>query len=461
VELRAPTSEEWAIDAAERRRGLLTIAGAVLSFLPADVLLVHRLDPVLLGARLGWSLLLVLGAAITRMLGPARTKLVDASLIVGSNLFFVWIVVLTGGAHSAYLAWLLVMPLALTPFTLGDARITTLGWAICAVASFAFLWNHADAHSLWVWAFLMGGSGFLGMYGTVFRTRLTQKLRSLQQARELMVVQLADVERQRGYAERLALVGQLAAGVAHEINNPLAFVHANLAFVRVEADRLPEAARLEVVQALHEAERGVERIQSIIRDLRVFARKDQEAPELVYLGDVVADALVLARASALVPLQCLTAPGLPPVRAVARHLGEVVLNLLVNAADALERLPEGAERAVSLRVFEESGAVCISVEDSGGGLSAELRDRIFDPFFTTKPVGQGTGLGLALAREYVERYGGQLLAENRAEGGARFTLRLPAVEGAAPADAPWEKQPVGDPDVTPIPRRRSGPRPTA
>jgi two-component system, NtrC family, sensor kinase len=162
-----------------------------------------------------------------------------------------------------------------------------------------------------------------------------------------------------------------------------------------------------------------------------------------------------------VPLQSLTAPGLPPVRAVARHLGEVVLNLLVNAADALERLPAGAERAVSLRVFEESGAVCVSVEDSGAGLSAELRDRIFDPFFTTKPVGQGTGLGLALAREYVERYGGQLLGENRAEGGARFTLRLPAVEGAAPADAPWEKQPVGDPDVTPIPRKRSGPRPTA
>jgi two-component system, NtrC family, sensor kinase len=461
VELPAQASDEWAIESVERQKGLLTFACAVACFLPADVLLVHRWDPVLLAARLGWSLVLVLGAAVTRPLGPHRTGLVDVLLIVSSNLFCVWLVVLTGGAHSAYLPWFLVMPLALTPFTLSDRRATTLGWAICATSSFVLLRAHLDARSLWVWGFLMGGSGFVGLYGTAFRTRLSKKLLSLQAARERMAVQLADVERQRGYAERLALVGQLAAGVAHEINNPLAFVHANLAFVRLEAERLPEPARAEVVQALHEAERGVERIKSIIRDLRVFARKDREAAELCYLGDVVADAVVLARASSLVPLECVTAPGLPPVRAVTRHLSEVVLNLLGNAADALERLPAEAERSVRLRVYEEGAQVCVSVEDTGGGLPAALRERVFEPFFTTKPVGKGTGLGLALAREYVERYGGKLLAENRPEGGARFTMRLPRVEGAAPADAPWEKDPVGDPDVTPVPRKRSRSRASA
>jgi two-component system, NtrC family, sensor kinase len=461
VKPQAPASDEWAIESAERQEGLLTFACAVGCFLPADILLVHRLDPVLLAARLGWSLLLVVGAAVTRPLGPQRTGLVDVLLILGSNLFCVWLVVLTGGAHSAYLPWFLVMPLALTPFTLADRRATTLGWAICTVASFWLLKAHLDARGLMVWGFLMAGSGFVGLYGTAFRSRLSKKLISIQESRERMAVQLADVERQRGYAERLALVGQLAAGVAHEINNPLAFVHANLSFVRLEAERLPEAARAEVVEALHEAERGVERIKSIIRDLRVFARKDREAPELCYLGDVVADAVVLARASALVPLQCVTAPGLPPVRAVARHLSEVVLNLLVNAADALERLPPDAERSVRLHVYEEGAQVCVSVEDTGVGFPVELRERVFEPFFTTKPVGKGTGLGLALAREYVERYGGQLLAESRPEGGARFTMRLPRVEGAAPADAPWEQEPVGDPDVTPVPRKRSGPRASA
>jgi signal transduction histidine kinase len=205
----------------------------------------------------------------------------------------------------------------------------------------------------------------------------------------------------------------------------------------------------------------VERITTIIRDLRVFSRKDLEPLELVYLGEVVADAVVLARASALVPLNVVTSPSLPPVRAVARHLCEVVLNLLLNAADALETLPQGAERGVTLRVYALGNEVCLSVEDTGAGVPAALRDRIFEPFFTTKPIGKGTGLGLALAREYVERFGGRLIAENRAEGGARFTVRLPAVDGAPLADAPWEKQPIGDPDVTPVPRKPSAPRPSA
>lgn len=462
MEPKAPTSDEWAIESAERQKGFLTVAGALACFVPADVLLVHRMDAVLLAARLGWTLLLVLGAALTRVLGPARMGAVDLVLTVGSNLFFLWIVILTGGAHSAYLPWCLVMPLALAPFTLGDSRTTTVGWAICALGSgLLVLHGRTDAGGALVWLFLLGASGFLGLCGTAFRKGLSRKLIGLREARVGRAVQRAEAERLRSHSERLALVGQLAAGVAHEINNPLAFVHANLAFVRLEAERLPEAARAEVVQALHEADRGVERIQSIVRDLRVFARKDKEALELCYLGDVVADAVVLAQASALAPLQSVTAPGLPPVRAVARHLSEVVLQLLVNAADALEKLPPTAERLVRLRVFEDGAAVCVRVEDTGAGVPAELRHRVFDPFFTTKPIGKGKGLGLALAREYVERYGGTLVAENRPDGGAAFTVRLPAVDGAPPADAPWEAQPVGDPDVTPLPRKRSVSRPLA
>jgi two-component system, NtrC family, sensor kinase len=462
VETPAPTVDEQAVESAERSRGLLTVAAAVACFFPVDAFILHRLDVVLAVARLAWALLLILAATLSRALGPARMGLVDVVLTIGSHLAFVWIVILTGGAHSPYFPFLLVMPVALTHFTMRDQKTTLLGWAISAGASTALLLQaHADPQTLVVWLSLMGASGFVGIFGTVFQTRLSRRLASVREARAGMVVQLAEADRQRSFTERLAVVGQLAAGVAHEINNPLAFVHANLAFVRLEAERLPESVRAEVVEALHEADRGVERIKTIIRDLRVFSRKDQEAMELCYLGDVVADAVLLARASALAPLRCVTTPGLPPVRAVGRQLGEVVLNLLVNAADALERLPPGAERAVSLRVYADRGQVCISVEDTGAGIPAEVRDRIFEPFFTTKPVGKGTGLGLALAREYVERFGGRLLAENRGEGGARFTLCLPAVEGAPPADAPWEKQPVGDPDVTPVPRKPSLFRPSA
>jgi signal transduction histidine kinase len=462
VDAPSPSEAEWAIESAERRKGLLLIAVALASFLPADAYLVHRLDPLLVVARLAWVLLLAAAGAVTRAAGPRRTGLIDLSLTIGSNLFFAWIVVLTGGAESLYLPWFLVMPVALTPFTLRDQRSTLLAWGVSAVASSAILVHaQVDARTLAVWLFLLGASGFLARLGTAFNRRIAAALGSVRKSHETIALELAESERRRGHTERLALVGQLAAGVAHEINNPLAFVQANLAFVRLEAERLPGPARSEVAQALHEAERGVERIRNIVRDLKVFARKDQEALQLCYLGEVVADALLLARASALVPIECVVVPGLPPVRAVARHLGQVILNLLVNAADALDELPPTAERAIGIRVYVDAHEVCVAVEDTGPGLPKELRDRVFEPFFTTKPIGKGTGLGLALSREYVERYGGRIVVENREQGGARFTVCLPAVEGAPPADVPWEKNPIGDPDVTPVPRKRSRPRPSA
>jgi signal transduction histidine kinase len=454
--------DEKAIESAERQKGMLAIGLAVACFFPVDAFLVRRLDGWLFLARFLWVGLLIGAGALTRVWGARQQRLVDLVLTAGSNGCLAWLVLLTGGASSLYFPWFLVMPVALTPFTLRDQRNTALAWALASAASLGLLLHaHVDARTLLAWLALLGASGFVGLFGTTFHSRLSGRLVSVRAAREAMALKLAETERARGHAERLALVGRLAAGVAHEINNPLAFVNANLGFVRLEAERLPEATRAEVVLALHEAERGVERIQSIVRDLRVFARKDREAPELCDIGEVVADAVLLARASALVPLQVTVAPGLPPVRAVARHLSQVVLNLLVNAADALQALPAGAPRAVQLKVTLHAQEVCVVVEDTGAGLPAGAQELIFEPFFTTKPVGKGMGLGLALSREYVERYSGRLLAENRAEGGARFTMRLPAVDGAPPADAPWEKDPVGDPDCTPVPRKRSGPRPSA
>jgi two-component system, NtrC family, sensor kinase len=454
--------DEWKVEVAERRKSMLAVSVALACFLPADAYVVGRADPLLVAVRLGWALFVLGAVTVTRWMKPAQLGLLDVVMAVGSTLFMTAIVHLTGGADSLYLPWLLVMPVALMPFGLRDRWPTALVWAMCTAATVGFLVeNGAALRTVMVWLFLFGASGFAALYGTAFHARLGAALRSVRAAREQMALQLAEAERVRGHAERLALVGQLAAGVAHEINNPLAFVNANLAFVRVEAQRLAEPARSEVIQALHEAERGVERIQSIVRDLRVFARKDQEAPELCYLGDIVSDAALLVRASALVALQCTVARGLPPVRAVARHLGQVLLNILVNAADALEELPPGCERDVRLDVYAEGGEVCVRVEDSGPGLRPELRDRVFEPFFTTKPVGKGTGLGLALSREYVERYGGRIVADNCPEGGARFTIRLPAVEGAPPADSPWEPRPLGDPDMTPVPRKGSGTHPSA
>jgi C4-dicarboxylate-specific signal transduction histidine kinase len=113
----------------------------------------------------------------------------------------------------------------------------------------------------------------------------------------------------------------------------------------------------------------------------------------------------------------------PPVRADARRLGQVLLNLLLNAADALEESQVEGPR-VALKVQAQQERVCLVLEDNGPGFAPEHLTRLFTPFFTTKAHGKGTGLGLALSREYVEGFGGSLRAENRPEGGARFTVEL-------------------------------------
>ncbi|MGZ3440813.1 MAG: sensor histidine kinase [Polyangia bacterium] len=234
---------------------------------------------------------------------------------------------------------------------------------------------------------------------------------SLRRQREQMVAQ-----------EKLVTVGRLAAGVAHEVGNPLAAV---LGYVDLLLhDEPPDGPRRE---ALERIRKETDRIRGIVADLLDYSRPMQGSVEAVQLADVVELALSLVRPQPRftdVEVARALPPSLPPVAASQSRLVQVLLNLLLNAADAMD----GRGR-VAIEARTDGDAVELRVSDSGRGVAAADRAQIFDPFFTTKEPGQGTGLGLSISRSIVEAYGGTLTLAEARDAGATFVLRLPIFRG--------------------------------
>lgn len=249
-------------------------------------------------------------------------------------------------------------------------------------------------------------------------------------------------------ADRMASVGQLVGSVAHEINNPLAYIAGNLDFV---ADSLVSGAGNQdddLLDAIEDARTGVERIKVIVRDLRTLSHVDEDTREPMDVRPILETALQMAnnelRHHARVVRDLRP---VPMVSANAGRLTQVFLNLLMNAAQAL---PEGraSENTVTVSTsVSPLGGTCVQVRDTGGGILPEHLERIFDPFFTTKPVGAGTGLGLAICKGIVEKLGGTIEIESRPGAGTTVTVELPAAEASTGRGAS-----VPAPDASPARR---------
>ena len=231
-------------------------------------------------------------------------------------------------------------------------------------------------------------------------------------------------------ADRMASVGTLAAGVAHELNNPLAYVVTNLVLTREVLEQPPTAQRLaEARQQLEEAVDGAHRLQAIVGDLKTFSR-DDDRPTSVDPTRVVESAVAIAWNELRHRAQLHRELGpIPKVRINEGRLSQVVLNLLINAAHAMD---EGTvsqnEIHVSTRT-DAAGWAVIEVRDNGCGIASDMLTRIFDPFFTTKPMQRGTGLGLSICRNIVTTAGGAIDVESQIDEGSRFRVRLPPFEG--------------------------------
>ncbi|MHC4294238.1 MAG: ATP-binding protein, partial [Planctomycetota bacterium] len=224
-------------------------------------------------------------------------------------------------------------------------------------------------------------------------------------------------------SERLAMIGQLAAGVAHEINNPLGGI---LLFSRLLLRKAP-AEGMER-ENLERIVKEAERCQDIVQGLLDFARQREPKPESLNINDVVEKALSLLENQALfhnIEIVKHLEKGLPVVCVDASQMQQVFVNTMMNAAEAMDG--KGV-LTISTSADGEGGGVEVRFADTGCGISEEYLGRLFEPFFTTKEVGHGTGLGLSISHGIVQRHGGTLTAYSRLGEGATFVVHLPEAE---------------------------------
>ncbi len=237
--------------------------------------------------------------------------------------------------------------------------------------------------------------------------RVQERTRELEQARDQLV-----------QAEKLAAIGQLAAGVAHEINNPIGVM---LGFAQVLLKRTPEDSPM--YKPLATIEREGLRCKKIVQNLLDFARHSKPNLERVDINQVIDDALELIEhrtGNTQVRLIKTYSPRLPAVLADTNQLQQVFLNILLNAYQAM---PNGGE--LNVITHQDGDRVCAVFSDTGPGIPPENLKRIFDPFFTTKEVGKGTGLGLSVSYGIVEQHGGTIEVKSDGKTGATFTVKLP------------------------------------
>jgi signal transduction histidine kinase len=261
----------------------------------------------------------------------------------------------------------------------------------------------------------------------ILATRLLIAERAIEEAARRAVEQ-EGMESRLALADRMASVGTLTAGVAHELNNPLMYVLSNLRLTREEIEELGETQWSErVKQQLDEAILGALRMQDIVRDLKIFSRVDDEPRGNVDILGVLESSINICwneirhKAS----LERDFGPT-PPVDVNETRLGQVFLNLLINASQAMPDRAVSFNRITVRTRTDPEGWALVEVADNGTGIEPERMSRLFEPFFTTKAVSEGTGLGLSICRNIVRDAGGTIEVESEPGRGTRFVVRLPA-----------------------------------
>ena len=255
---------------------------------------------------------------------------------------------------------------------------------------------------------------------------------SLEVRVETRTRELRETQNQLMQSEKMKSLGQLVAGVAHELNNPIGFVHANLQLLDEFIEKLvvsqengEDATRYRdaISKLLARSREGTARVSRIVQDLRTFSRMDQADLQMAQLTDEIDRTLTLMEPQFKGGIDVVREyQTLPDVSCYPSQLNQVFLNLLMNACDVLE---DGGTITIRAEPIDEG--VRIEFEDSGPGIPAEVQRRIFDPFFTTKEVGKGTGLGLSLSHGIIERHGGRIQILSDPGEGAIFRIELPLV----------------------------------
>ena len=273
------------------------------------------------------------------------------------------------------------------------------------------------------------------------------------------ITQKTQIEQQTALQEKLASVGTLAAGIAHEINNPLTYVLGNLVFLKENfeefkqqmdrKDCMDERGRklfAEIEEELSDTSQGGERIRDIVRGLKSFVRTTVDSMAEIDLNQTVESAINMTfhELKHKARLEKEFAPGLPHLTANPGKLHQVFTNLLINAGQSIEGY-DPDQNKIRVRTGLEKGVLFVEISDTGKGIAENILPNIFDPFFTTKPVGVGTGLGLSICAEIVRSCKGTIEVQSQSGKGAAFTVRLPLENGL--------KAPTIDFHLSPVPFR--------
>jgi len=286
--------------------------------------------------------------------------------------------------------------------------------------------------------------------------KIQEQLKSLQSSHD----KLKFAQSQLVQSEKMASIGQLAAGIAHEINNPVAFIRSNLNSLTTylspiskliseygalddtlsRNDQNAVASKLEEIRALRQQEDfdflledcreivtesmdGTDRVTEIVQGLRNFSRLDENEIQEADINEGLESTLKIAHNELKYCCEVTTElADLPPVRCLAGQLNQVFLNMVVNAAQAMENTDNGR---ITISTAATSDDVVIKIQDNGCGIPEENLTTIFNPFFTTKDVGSGTGLGLSISYAIVEKHGGSIDVESTVGAGTTFTIRIP------------------------------------
>jgi signal transduction histidine kinase len=308
-----------------------------------------------------------------------------------------------------------------------------------------------------------GEVGSLAKSFEVMMKKLENKIKELEASRMELLrsnEELKTTQAQLVQSEKLAMIGQLAAGVAHEINNPTAFVMGNLGVLkksiwrinqvmdkygelekRVGAMGIAELSKIlnelielkkeielnyiltDLPDLINESLDGTQRIKKIVSDLRTFSQTDEGVCREADINELVESALTIAWNDLKYKADVVRDYGeVPPVLCYPTQISKAVLNIVMNAAYAIER-----DGVIKVMTYARGDDAYIEISDNGCGMSDEVLSHLFEPFYTTKPVGKGTGLGLSMVYNVIQKHNGEVYAKSKVGQGSTFFIRLPIV----------------------------------
>jgi PAS domain S-box-containing protein len=296
----------------------------------------------------------------------------------------------------------------------------------------------------------------LELSGAVITVHETTEMKKITEELEKAYQELKATQAQILQREKMASIGQLAAGVAHEINNPMGFITSNLGtlgkylskiteFINVQTKTLEDRKAKDILEELKEIRKklkidfiledigqlieesleGAERVKKIVQNLKTFSRVDEAEFKFADINECIESTLNIVwnelKYKATLKKEY---EQLPLTKCYPQQLNQVFMNLLVNAAHAIEKQGE-----IKIKTWNGDGFINVSISDTGCGIPPDKINRIFEPFFTTKEIGKGTGLGLSISYDIIKKHNGEILVESEVGKGTTFTVRIPVVEG--------------------------------